>query len=84
MAANLGKAHHGWDTGGSSCNIACQAPQGAGTRLRFPQGRVPIGYWLDVILRIVFVVLAPVSVGTISTRPPQVATSSAPTMVDAV
>ena len=40
-------------------------------------------YWL-VILRMVLVVLAPFTVGTISTRPPQVVTSSAPTMVEVV
>ena len=43
-----------------------------------------VGYWLAVILRIVLVVLAPLTVGTISTRPPQVTTSSAPTIVEVV
>ncbi len=37
----------------------------------------------DVILRMVLVVLAPLTVGTISTRPPQVVISSAPTMFEA-
>ena len=41
-------------------------------------------YCLAVILRMVLVVLTPFTVGTISTRPPQVVISSAPTMVDVV
>jgi hypothetical protein len=42
------------------------------------------GYEFVVILRMVLVVLIPFTVGTISTRPPQVVISSAPTMVDVV
>ena len=42
------------------------------------------GYELAVILRMVLVVLMPFTVGTISTRPPQVVISSAPTMVEVV
>jgi hypothetical protein len=42
------------------------------------------GYELAVILRMVLVVLMPFTVGTISTRPPQVVISSAPTMVAVV
>ena len=42
-------------------------------------------YWLFVVIFwMVLVVLIPLTVGTISTRPPQVLTSSAPTMVDVV
>jgi hypothetical protein len=41
-------------------------------------------YWFAVIFWMVLVVLTPITVGTISTRPPQVVTSSAPTMVAAV
>jgi hypothetical protein len=46
----------------------------------------PQPYWLlvAVILRMVLVVLMPLTVGTISTRPPQVVISSAPTMVEVV
>ncbi len=41
-------------------------------------------YCLAAILRMVLVVLTPSTVGTISTRPPQVLISSAPTMVELV
>jgi hypothetical protein len=41
-------------------------------------------YELLVIFWMVLVVLMPFTVGTISTRPPQVVISSAPTMVDVV
>jgi hypothetical protein len=41
-------------------------------------------YELEVIFRMVFVVLMPLTVGTISTRPPHVVISSAPTIVDVV
>ena len=44
----------------------------------------PSRYCFAAILRMVLVVLTPSTVGTISTRPPQVDISSAPTMVELV
>jgi hypothetical protein len=76
--ANCRSLDYARDDKGKTCGsyLSAVADLSTGGNLR--------GYVVAVILLIVLVVLTPFTVGTISTRPPQAVTSSAPTIVEVV